>query len=170
MPQTIWEITLLSFFIREAYDLWLFTVGGFTLKHFNALRFNSGWMQEDGTWQPNYASTIKIFHSFKYFRLWKLVKVGFSKCRKFTVGCEDVRHLWQNEISIGKPPEGLHSFTSLRGLCITNCPCLVSFSDASLFSHLRELFGYKLIRSKFVTRGNAAWVLALLKAVILCNL
>lgn len=77
MPQTIWEITLLSFFIREAYDLGLFTVGGFTLKHFNALRFNSGRMQEDGTWQPNYASTIKIFHSFKYFRLWKLVKVGF---------------------------------------------------------------------------------------------
>ncbi|KAL5737259.1 hypothetical protein ACOSP7_030020 [Xanthoceras sorbifolium] len=65
---------------------------------------------------------------------------GFQKVEHLkVVGCEKLIYLWQNEFCLEKPTPGMHSLAFLRELSIENCPSLVSFPEADLFSLLSVL-------------------------------
>ncbi|XP_044470866.1 putative disease resistance RPP13-like protein 1 isoform X1 [Mangifera indica] len=59
--------------------------------------------------------------------------------RPSIMDCEKLICLWQNEISLEKPPQGFHSCIFLKKLCIQDCPTLVSFPEISFFPSLSEL-------------------------------
>ncbi|KAJ4725388.1 NBS-LRR disease resistance protein NBS49 [Melia azedarach] len=55
------------------------------------------------------------------------------------VDCEELMHLWQNEICLEKPPKGLHSLTSIRDLSIESCSRLVFFPEVCSLPILKKL-------------------------------
>ncbi|XP_044470864.1 putative disease resistance RPP13-like protein 1 isoform X2 [Mangifera indica] len=68
------------------------------------------------------------------------IKKGCQKVERLSImGCEKLICLWVNEISLEKPPQGLHCFISLKRLCIEDCPTLVSFPELSVFPNLSSL-------------------------------
>ncbi|XP_044473773.1 putative disease resistance protein At3g14460 isoform X3 [Mangifera indica] len=69
------------------------------------------------------------------------------------VNCEELIDPWLNRICFQNLAERMHSFTSLRELCIENCNRLVSFSEASFLSVLRVLKIKNCSALKFVYEG-----------------
>ncbi|XP_044470869.1 putative disease resistance RPP13-like protein 1 isoform X3 [Mangifera indica] len=68
------------------------------------------------------------------------IKKGCQKVERLSImGCEELICLWVNEISLEKPPQGLHCFISLKRLRIEDCPTLGSFPEISFFPNLSAL-------------------------------
>ncbi|KAL5803767.1 hypothetical protein ACOSQ3_030567 [Xanthoceras sorbifolium] len=53
--------------------------------------------------------------------------------------CEKLLYFWQKQIRLEKPLQGLHSLTSLRELCIKNCPNLEFLPEANFLQSLSVL-------------------------------
>ncbi|KAK2640043.1 hypothetical protein Ddye_027838 [Dipteronia dyeriana] len=72
------------------------------------------------------------------------------------IRCEKLINLWQCEVCLGKPPQGLHSFTFLRELSIKNCNALTSLPDGmrSHNAHLESLRIDGCDSLTFVLRGQ----------------
>ncbi|KAK3188555.1 hypothetical protein Dsin_028116 [Dipteronia sinensis] len=65
---------------------------------------------------------------------------GFQRVESLKIdGCEELLHLWQNEISREKAPKELRAFNSLKNLCIEDCPNLVLFPEICFLPLLTEL-------------------------------
>ncbi|KAL5788893.1 hypothetical protein ACOSP7_005842 [Xanthoceras sorbifolium] len=75
---------------------------------------------------------------FSEFGNW--LRQGFQKVEYLKLaGCEELMYLWQNEICLEQPPKGLHSFTSLRELCIEGCNSLTFIATYHLPSSVKQL-------------------------------
>ncbi|KAK3188561.1 hypothetical protein Dsin_028122 [Dipteronia sinensis] len=65
---------------------------------------------------------------------------GFQRVESLKIdGCEQLIHLWQNEISLEKTPKELHAFNSLKNLCIRDCQNLVLFPEICFLPLLTQL-------------------------------
>ncbi|XP_044489245.1 putative disease resistance protein At3g14460 [Mangifera indica] len=68
------------------------------------------------------------------------IKQACQKVERLRImDCEKLICLWQNEISLEKPPQGWQSCSSLKTLLIQDCSTLVSFPEIGLFPSLCEL-------------------------------
>ncbi|KAH7564711.1 hypothetical protein JRO89_XS09G0010600 [Xanthoceras sorbifolium] len=55
---------------------------------------------------------------------------GFKKVESLVIdGCEELIHMWQNEMPVEKTPKELHVFNSIRKLSVFGCPNLVLFPE-----------------------------------------
>ncbi|KAL5823998.1 hypothetical protein ACOSQ4_021898 [Xanthoceras sorbifolium] len=65
---------------------------------------------------------------------------GFKKVESLEIdGCEELIHMWQNEMSVEKTPKELHVFNSIRKLSVFGCPNLVLFPEICFLPLLTEL-------------------------------
>nr|AKE49463.1 NBS-LRR disease resistance protein NBS48 [Dimocarpus longan] len=79
---------------------------------------------------PTSSNSLKrvILSNITDFGSW--LKQDFRRVEVLEVnGCDELINLWQNEIFLEKPPQGLHSLISMRTLDITNCKTLTTLLE-----------------------------------------
>ncbi|KAL5737321.1 hypothetical protein ACOSP7_030082 [Xanthoceras sorbifolium] len=81
----------------------------------------------------------------------------FRKVQSFTIeGCEELIEQWQNEIFLEKPPQRLHSLTSLRELNFKHCNTLTTLLEGIKQKnvHVEELRIERCDSLNFIFRGQ----------------